>query len=328
MPSKHYLNDEEKDEILNLSISGQDVFQISKQLHRHHVTIKRFLDSPCQYGKRIKNAGRPKIVNERLKRQIKRSIGETRKSTRTVAKELNEGISHVTVWRTVQETQLKYRKMLKEPLLTPKQKLDRLMLARKTLLKGQNYWSKICFCDEKRFCLDGPDGSQMYWHDIRKEKLVYNQNTFSRGIMVWGAIFSDGRRCLAFVDGTIDSQKYQNILESNLLPIWNATDDFFQQDNATPHQSKKTREYLERNNIMTLKWPAKSPGLNIIENIWGLLTSRVYAENINFDNVLGLKESILHHWNNIQKDTILNLFNSIPNRMLDVVERKGCFLSK
>lgn len=328
MPSKHYLNNEEKEEALQLSMSGENIFQISKILKRHHVTLKRFLSSPMQYGKKIKNAGRKKIVSNRMKRIIKRSFGEKKISTRTVAKQLSEQISHVTVWRTIRESKLKYMKMMKAPTLTCKHKSERLNFARETLLNGQPYWSKICFSDEKRFCLDGPDCSQKYWHDIRKDNLIFDQNTFSRGVMVWGAIFSDGRRCITFVDGTIDSNKYQNILEQNLVPLWEPTDDIFQQDNATPHKAKKTCEFLINNNITSIQWPSKSPDLNIIENIWGILTSRIYAENVNYESISCLKKAIQRHWQDISKDTILNLFKSIPNRLLNVVERKGGFLCK
>ena len=37
-------------------------------------------------------------------------------------------------------------------------------------------WKDVVFSDEKRFCLDGPDGYSYYFHDIRKEEL----NSFNR----------------------------------------------------------------------------------------------------------------------------------------------------
>ncbi|KII63577.1 Transposable element Tc3 transposase [Thelohanellus kitauei] len=50
----------------------------------------------------------------------------------------------------------------------------------------------------------------------------------------------------------------------------------FQQDNATCHVSKSTTNFFAQNNIQPLDSPTLSPYLNIIENVWAELSSRVY----------------------------------------------------
>ena len=46
---------------------------------------------------------------------------------------------------------------------------------------------RIIFSDEKKFNLDGPDGWNYYWHDIRKEPEVFKKRPKGKNsCMVWG----------------------------------------------------------------------------------------------------------------------------------------------
>lgn len=52
---------------------------------------------------------------------------------------------------------------------------------------------------------------------------------------------------------------------------------FFQYDNAPVLRVRCTREYMVRNGINCLSWPAQSSDINIIENLWLLIKRKLQA---------------------------------------------------
>lgn len=122
------------------------------------------------------------------------------------------------------------------------------------------------------------------------------------------------------------SSDYVKVLEEHILPLFVLFPDngfIFQQDNASIHTSRETMDWLKQYGIEVLEWPACSPDLNPIENLWEYLVKVIYAENRQYQSVNELKTAILTAWNNIPQEIIQNLINSMPNRIFQVIQCQG-----
>lgn len=144
--------------------------------------------------------------------------------------------------------------------------------------------------------------------------------------MIWGAFTEDCCLELQIVPTKMNSEKYCELLQCSLLPFLHANTEkkyIFQQDNAACHASNFTKEWLSSNNVDVLEWPACSPDMNPIENIWGILVRRIYADNRQYMNVNELKISIFNEWEALNQGLLNKLINSMKNRIFDCIKVKG-----
>ncbi len=75
----------------------------------------------------------------------------------------------------------------------------------------------------------------------------------------------------------------------------------FQQDNCPIHKASCVASYLRENRIEVLEWPAYSPDLNIIQNLWFIVKKRRAKETLNWEN---LEEAVFRVWDQIPPESV------------------------
>jgi transposase len=326
MPAGQYLTDIEKGQIIGYYNSGKSQREIGRLIGRSQTVVKNFLRKKENYGIKKPTKGNSKL-SPSDKRQILRTARAGNLTSTDIKAELEVSVTPRTIRNVLSlDPNLKFGKMKSKPQLTEKHKKARLEFARKYML-GSEFWKSVIFSDEKKFNLDGPDGLHSYWHDIRKEPELLSRRVQGGGsVIIWAGFGYRGITDIGFVKPKSKSHDYQEMLHQQLLPVarniggknW-----IFQQDNASIHNSRSTKSWFSKHKVRVLDWPSKSPDLNPIENLWGILVRAVYKNGRQFDSVPELKAAIKKAWTEIPDETLEKLVNSMQNRIFEVVLNKG-----
>lgn len=328
MGRKTHLTVEEKQHIDSMYLQGFSGNNIAKVLQRSQSTIAHYLKTRNQ--PKIERRGgcrRGNSLSQTQTRAVLRSISNSSKSCSQIRREFNLPVSRETIRATIHRcSDFDFKRKRRTPQLTVAHMQNRFDWCVHHMM-WTNEWQNVIFSDEKKWNLDGPDGLAYYWHDPNKPEVTFPKRQNGGGsIMVWGCFSARGTSELFIIEDTADAQDYLFTLESNLLPYIHRhglEEMIFQQDNAPIHTARVVQQWFRDVGITTLPWPAKSPDLNPIENLWGILTREVYKENKQYNNKNELRIAVMNAWASIPNQTIQNLINSMPTRCAEVIQVDG-----
>lgn len=95
----------------------------------------------------------------------------------------------------------------------------------------------------------------------------------------------------------------------------------FQQDNAPCHTARVVKTWFQQDDVIVMKWPAQSPDLNPIENLWQQIKVIVCKQKPK--TARRLKECIITAWHHvIKEDSLHALLNSMKVRFQAVINPK------
>ena len=323
--------------VVDMFKNGSSIAEISWKLMKPYSTIRGALNKFKMLGSTENQLrlGQSCLVTKRDYLDLERTVKCNRRDLLVdITNKFNEGRIRKVSKRTAQYHLHKHG--FKRPINR-----------KKVVIKAVNRAKSLAWCREKRRWpvlgrLDivvFSDESQIVIGSIqcvyiwRKREKGYRPDLLPLSVtkvvkvMIWGCICWHHVGTIAKVDGNLNAEKYEHIINDNLWPVvaQHFPNDryFFQDDNALVHPAGRVNIYKARNNINSISWPAQSPGLNINENLW-LFIKRKLSSHVKFINK---KQELLieiHRiWSDILPAYIQNLYNSILQRIINVIRLKG-----
>ncbi|GFW39531.1 transposable element Tc1 transposase [Trichonephila clavipes] len=121
----------------------------------------------------------------------------------------------------------------------------------------------------------------------------------------------NGRTRLHVVaNGTMTGQRYiDEVLLPHVRLFRGAVGDkfIFMDDNATCHRTLVVQDCLDSEGIQRLVWPAHSPDLNPIENVWDALGRQVAGRNYPPTNKNTLIRALTEEWDKLPQQLLDNV---------------------
>lgn len=331
--------------IIALSELGKSTRQILVDLKRmrsigeklpNQSTIVRILQKFRQYGtpKRLSGQGRKRKTTPRDDRRLLTIARTNRKTTLgSVSSEFAEltgiSISQSTASRRLKGQGYKVCRCARKPLISQKNRKKRLIWCKENIQRSDEYWRSIWWSDESRFAFvsDRPQNCiRRSTERFRPDCLQTTVKHGGGGLMVWGAFSAAGVGALHRVNGTVNAIAYIDILERNLISTLDENhpngDGVFQQDNAPCHTARSVKKWFADNDITWIdNWPAQSPDINPIENLWDYIDRRLRKST--YKNADEMWNAIKSIWESIPIDFLQHLVSSVPRRLQAVIDNKG-----
>jgi transposase len=212
-------------------------------------------------------------------------------------------------------------------------------------------FSKVLFTDSKIFTVHPTTGTARAatWHHVGRRPSVA-PGRHSKGVHAYMGVSLTGATRLIFVTGGgsqsspykdpkcnqlfkgVCAKEYQEIVLPSLLKDgdemfkgtrW-ADNWLFQQDNARPHIDAGTKAYLDvRMRDRVLAWPAASPDLSWIENVWAWMEREVRKRQKQINTAAQLRGVLEEVRQSIPSSHLVNYVKSMRGRLKRCIDNEG-----
>uniref|UniRef100_A0A2R5LJX6 Putative tc1 transposase tc1-like transposase n=1 Tax=Ornithodoros turicata TaxID=34597 RepID=A0A2R5LJX6_9ACAR len=212
---------------------------------------------------------------------------------------------------------------------TEDQRRQRLELARKCASWNAEHWDKIVFSSITVFSSRTVDET-----DTASDMVLCSPDEIlsilPHVVTVWGILTCHGLGPLTRVEGRFTEKKYSEIIDQVALPYLRGgpyPDGSFtlQHGCYPPCLSPIVEDHLEMRGVSCISWPANSRDIHPIEEVWGIIRSRLKNKESTLRSPDTLWEVILQEWEELRGTNgyAAGLVASVPHRLSEVLASEG-----
>ncbi|KAJ1302343.1 hypothetical protein OPQ81_001158 [Rhizoctonia solani] len=295
-------------------------------------TCSNYYKTRSYYSNRARS-GHPRKLRLADAKFIALSLSRNRLATAAqLRRDYYPHVSTETVRRCLRDLGIKNYARRRIPLLTKRHLKARRDWAQDHATWSARDWRRVMFSDESKFDVYGSDGPLRCW---RRPGLALNPHYTRKmvkhgggNIMVWGCITAEGVGQLHHIEGRLTAIRYTEILEDKLLETFREHSlppchTIFQHDNDPKHTAIHTRNWITEHRLSLLPWPANSPDMNPIENVWDYLDRQIRMHPHLPRNAKELWEVLQEEWECIPQSFIDKLYDSMVDRVDELIAQKG-----
>lgn len=313
---------------------GKTYLEISGILGINKEEARNLIRYPIKHNQ--KKRGRKFKLVPKYQLKVKRSIAcmkerQEKINCAKILREIDLNISQRTLQRYMKKAGYIYQNAKSRIFLNKNQKQERIRLITEWI-SSRHDWNFTIFSDEKKFNLDGPDN----WYSYRRKSqplLRQKRQCRGGGVLVWLMVMPNGLLSYTILDGIFNSAKYLRLLQERIVPVIKLNypnNIWYQDDNCSVHRAKIIKNYMISTGIRLLDWPSKSPDINIVEDIWHMISNKVY-DGPQFRQKSELIEKInraILELNKSDRDSIMKLYGGINNRLCHILSKQGDLFNK
>ncbi|GFV79607.1 transposable element Tcb2 transposase [Trichonephila clavipes] len=231
-------------------------------------------------------------------------------------------ISRFTVARRLHGGGLFARRPARCVPLTPAHRRRFSLWCREHRNWRDNEWGRVLFKDESRFSLSSDYHRILIWRERgsrnHQSNIIERDRYGGRGVLVWGGIMLGSRTDLhIFEAGSVNGTRYCNEILLPYLRVFRGAMglQFLLMDNNAPcHRTVAAEQLLESEYIERMDWLARSPDLNLIEDVWDFLGRRLAARTLPPVTIRELRLALQDEWAAMPQQLIDTLILSMGRR--------------
>ena len=307
-----------KDIIERFGISSSALKRLIRKYHTKGNTEK----SPGQGRKRKTSPTDDHTITRSVKkdplntaREVREGVNLPDVSLQTIRRRIKENGDYESYWA------------VRKPFISLTNIQKRLEWCEEFKHKPKSFWRRVLWTDESPYMLR-MNVKKRVWRAKNTrftEDHTVGTVKHDKKINVWGGFAAHGVGILHRIHGIMDKDVYNNILGNVMLPsedmLFGQENWHFQQDNDPKHTAKINKSWIQEWNIPTIWWPAQSPDLNPIENLWSILDRKCAKRACK--NEEQLFKELESEWKKLTPKELTNLVDSMPNRIAACIAVKG-----